>query len=71
MPKQLTNVKDFLLATHRKDAKEVRVKKNADNTKFKVRCSRYLYTLVVRDAARAQQLRQSLPDNLSVVDVKN
>jgi len=30
-------------------------------TKFKVRCSRYLYTLVVDDADKADKLRQSLP----------
>ena len=71
MPKQITSVKEFLVHTHRSDAKEVRVKKNADNTKFKVRCARYLYTLVVRDAARAEKLRKSLPDNLTVIDVKN
>lgn len=30
-------------------------------TKFKVRCSRYLYTLVVDDAEKAEKLQQSLP----------
>lgn len=29
--------------------------------KFKVRCSRYLYTLVVTDKEKADKLRQSLP----------
>ncbi len=30
-------------------------------TKFKIRCSRYLYTLVLEDAEKAEKLRQSLP----------
>lgn len=29
--------------------------------KFKIRCSRYLYTFVVSDPERADKLRQSLP----------
>ncbi len=30
-------------------------------TKFKIRCSRYLYTLVLEDADKAEKLKQSLP----------
>lgn len=30
-------------------------------TKFKIRCSRYLYTLVLPDAEKAEKLKQSLP----------
>lgn len=30
-------------------------------TKFKVRCSRYLYTLAVDDPEKAEKLKQSLP----------
>jgi large subunit ribosomal protein L38e len=30
-------------------------------TKFKIRCSRYLYTLVLTDAEKAEKLKQSLP----------
>lgn len=30
-------------------------------TKFKVRCSKYLYTLCVQDAEKADKLKQSLP----------
>lgn len=39
----------------------VRVKKNGEQHKFKVRCSRYLYTLVVNDRQKALKLKQSLP----------
>ena len=30
-------------------------------TKFKLRCTRYMYTLVMDDAGKAEKLRQSLP----------
>ena len=47
----------------------MRVKKAAGGvTKFKVRCSRHLYTLVVADAEKASKLKQSLPPGLDVLD---
>lgn len=39
----------------------MKIKKNADNSKFKVRCSRFLYTLVITDKEKAEKLKQSLP----------
>lgn len=48
MPRQITEIKEFLLTARRKDAKSVKIKKNSENVKFKVRCSKYLYTLVVQ-----------------------
>ena len=39
-------------------------------TKFKVRCSKYLYTLCVDDANKANKLKQSLPPGLSVEQIK-
>ncbi|CAD7672462.1 unnamed protein product [Nyctereutes procyonoides] len=41
MPHKIKEIKDFLLTARRKDAKS-----------FKVRCSRYLYTLVITDKER-------------------
>merc|ERR1712071_185081 len=70
MPKQITEIKDFLLKARRKDAKSVQIKKNAENTKFKVRCSRYLYTLVITDKEKAEKLKQSLPPGLQVKELK-
>ncbi|KAJ3178531.1 60S ribosomal protein L38 [Gaertneriomyces sp. JEL0708] len=61
MPKQITEIKDFLQVARRKDAKSIKIKKNGSETKFKVRCSKYLYTLVVADADKAEKLKQSLP----------
>ena len=40
-----------------------RIKKNkkSNQVKFKVRCKRYLYTLVLKDLEKAEKLKQSLP----------
>lgn len=54
-------MKDFLLTARRKDARQVRIKKTKGITKFKVRCKKYLFTLCVKDADKAQKLKQSLP----------
>lgn len=70
MPKEIKEIKDFLLTARRKDAKSVKIKKNKDNvTKFKVRCSRYLYTLVINDREKAEKLKQSLPPGLQVKEI--
>lgn len=71
-PKEIKDIKEFLLKARRKDAKSVRVKKATRGgregaTKFKVRCARYLYTLVVADAEKAAKLKQSLPPGLQVL----
>jgi large subunit ribosomal protein L38e len=64
MPKQVKDIKEFLALTQRKDATAIKVKKNKAETKFKVRCKRYLYTIVVTDQAKASKLEQSLPPAL-------
>ncbi|KAK8619471.1 hypothetical protein V6N13_133429 [Hibiscus sabdariffa] len=69
MPKQIHEIKDFLLTARRKDARSVKIKKSKDVVKFKVRCSKYLYTLCVSDAEKADKLKQSLPPGLSVQDL--
>ncbi|KAI3836301.1 hypothetical protein MKX03_031585 [Papaver bracteatum] len=68
-PKQINEVKDFLLTARRKDARSVRIKKSKDVVKFKVRCSKYLYTLCVFDQEKAEKLNQSLPPGSSVQDI--
>eukprot|EP01012_Entosiphon_sulcatum_P063792 TRINITY_DN9181_c0_g1_i1.p1 TRINITY_DN9181_c0_g1~~TRINITY_DN9181_c0_g1_i1.p1 ORF type:complete len:107 (+),score=26.29 TRINITY_DN9181_c0_g1_i1:91-411(+) len=60
MPKELKDLKQFLDVCSRSDAKKVKVKKNAENTKFKVRCSRFLYTLVVKDPRKAAKIQGSI-----------
>ena len=43
-----------------------RIKKNkkSNQIKFKVRCHRYLYTLVLKDSDKAEKLKQSLPPGI-------
>jgi len=41
-----------------------RIKKNKQQTKFKVRCERFLYTLVLKDSEKAEKLKQSLPPSM-------
>ena len=43
MPREIKEIKDFLLKARRKDAKSVKIKKNADNVKFKVYRQNYCY----------------------------
>ncbi|TKW34144.1 hypothetical protein SEVIR_2G284800v4 [Setaria viridis] len=69
MPKQIHEIKDFLLTARRKDARSVKIKRSKDVVKFKVRCSKYLYTLCVFDAEKANKLKQSLPPGLSVQEI--
>ncbi|KAI4575329.1 hypothetical protein MJG53_011532 [Ovis ammon polii x Ovis aries] len=68
-PRKTEEIKDFLLTARRKDTKSVKIKKNKDNVKFKVRCSRYLYTLVITDK-EAEKLKQSLPPGLAMKELK-
>ncbi|THU57085.1 hypothetical protein C4D60_Mb11t24060 [Musa balbisiana] len=68
-PKQIHEIKDFLLTARRKDARSVKIKRSKDVVKFKVRCAKYLYTLCVFDSEKADKLKQSLPPGLSVQEV--
>lgn len=77
MPKEIRDIKQFIEISRRKDASEARIKKIAPlasggkaKTKFKIRCSRYLYTLSLDDNEKAEKLKQSLPPGLNVVEVK-
>lgn len=48
----------------------VKIMKTRDQkVKFKVRCSKYLYTLVVTDKEKADKLKQSLPPDLAVKEL--
>ncbi|XP_045141604.1 60S ribosomal protein L38-like, partial [Echinops telfairi] len=68
-PRKIEEIKDFLLTAQRKDAKSVKIR-NKDNMKFKVRCNRYLYTLVIADKEKAEKLKPSLPSGLAVKELK-
>ncbi|KAJ3268191.1 60S ribosomal protein L38 [Terramyces sp. JEL0728] len=64
MPKEIKEIKEFLTTARRADAKAIRIQKTAQKSKFKLRCSKYLYTLVVTDAQKAEKLVASLPPSL-------
>ncbi|KAI9790765.1 MAG: 60S ribosomal protein L38 [Piccolia ochrophora] len=63
MPKEVSDIKQFIEICRRKDASSARIKRNrkASQIKFKVRCRRLLYTLVLKDTDKAEKLKQSLP----------
>ncbi|XP_057744909.1 60S ribosomal protein L38-like [Arachis stenosperma] len=63
-PKQIREIKDFLLTAHRKDVHSVKIKRIIDVIKFKVCCSKYLYTRCAFDPEKADKLKQSLPSRL-------
>lgn len=56
-------------ALSRRASAAVKIKKTARATKFKVRCSKYLYTLRVLDSDKADKLKQSLPPGLTVQEI--
>lgn len=73
MAREITDIKIFLELTRRADVKTATVKINKKlnkngkpfrQTKFKVRGSKNLYTLIVNDAGKAKKLVQSLPPTL-------
>ena len=53
----------------RRSCAAVKIKKSKEVVKFKVRCSKYLYTLCVKDLEKADKLKQSLPPGLTVKDI--
>jgi hypothetical protein len=42
-------------------AARIKRNKKTSQTKFKVRCQRHLYTLVLKDSEKVEKLKQSLP----------
>ncbi|XP_053445685.1 60S ribosomal protein L38-like [Nycticebus coucang] len=70
MPWKSEEIKDFLFTARRKDAKSVKIKKNKDRVKFKVRCHRSLYTLFTTDKEKAEKPKQPLPPGLTVKELK-
>ncbi|OAF67974.1 60S ribosomal protein L38, partial [Intoshia linei] len=44
------------------------IKRNPKNTKFKLRTSRHLLTLILKEADKVSKLKQALPPTLKVED---
>ena len=69
MPKQVQTPKEFLALCQRSDAKWIHVKKaKNDITKFKLRTTKYLYTLAVKPKF-VELVRNSIPDTLDCLDL--
>ncbi|KAI9847427.1 MAG: 60S ribosomal protein L38 [Thelocarpon superellum] len=70
MPSEVSDIKQFIEICRRKDASSARIKKNPKSSqiKFKVRCHRLLYTLVLKDTDKAEKLKQSLPPGTGAPD---
>jgi hypothetical protein len=47
-------------------AARIKRNKKTSQTKFKVRCSRHLYTLVLKDSEKVEKLKQSLPPSMFI-----
>jgi len=74
MPRETIDIRDFLKKARQKDAKYVKVKKGKDRagvpyTKFKLRLSKYLYTLKVTDPQKANKIGESFPPGLKKEDI--
>ncbi|KAL4912155.1 ribosomal L38e protein family-domain-containing protein [Aspergillus aurantiobrunneus] len=67
MPREVSDIKQFIELCRRKDASSARIKRNrkSQQIKFKVRCQRFVYTLVLKDSDKADKLKQSLPPGAS------
>lgn len=78
MAREIKDIKQFIELTKRADVKSASIKTNkkvnaagkvVKETKFKIRGSRYLYTLVVADASKTEKLIQALPSTLEVTQL--
>ena len=47
-----------------KTAARIKRNKKTSIVKFKVRCQRHLYTLVLKDSEKVEKLKQSLPPSM-------
>jgi len=70
MPKEIKDIKDFLAKVRRTDAKQVTIKKSPQTVKFKVRCSKYLYTYKVKNQRdTVSKLMQAMPPSTKKVEI--
>ncbi|KAK2197272.1 bifunctional Ribosomal protein L38e superfamily/Ribosomal protein L38e [Babesia duncani] len=74
MPRAFKDLREYLACLKREDATRVTIYKKKVKgalvlTKFKVRCSRYVYTLTVPNQAKAAKIEASIPSHLQKVIV--
>ncbi|GMM44867.1 ribosomal 60S subunit protein L38 [Pichia kluyveri] len=78
MAREITDIKQFVELARRSDVKTATIKTNSvvkangkkvKQTKFKVRGTKNLYTLIVNDEGKAKKLVQALPPSLKVTQI--
>ena len=70
MPKSVKTPRAFLELANKPDAKWIKVKKiNDDVAKFKLRTTRYLYTLTVKQQKFVKLVTDSIPQGLEVIQL--
>lgn len=57
---------NYCLTTRISPAARIKKNKKTSLIKFKVRCSKHLYTLALKDAEKAEKLKQSLPPSTTL-----
>jgi len=72
MPKEIKEMKQFLLKARSPGVKHVTIKKDKGGvTKFKLRCKKYLYTMRVEAEDKAKKVQKSLPMGMKFKTIKN
>ena len=69
MPKQIFEAKKVIELLKKDNVRAIRIKKNGENTKFKVRCAKYLYTFVSTEQKTTDDIRKAIPQNVHVMEI--
>ena len=69
MPKQIFEAKKVIELLKKDNVRAIRIKKNGENTKFKVRCAKYLYTFVSTEQKTTDDIRKAIPQNVQVLEI--
>merc|ERR1711976_69904 len=78
MPKNIEDLKLFLQYLRGDDSKKIKsiaksitIKTKNNSTKFKLRCSRYLYTLKIDDQSKAEKIRSSIKPEVKKIEISD
>ena len=69
MPKQIFEAKKVIELLKKDNVRAIRIKNNGENTKFKVRCAKYLYTFVSTEQKTTDDIRKAIPQNVHVMEI--
>ncbi|KAL7715368.1 60S ribosomal protein L38 [Entamoeba marina] len=71
MPKQVKDIKHIVKLLKSGSVRSIRIKNNSDCVKFKVRCSKYLYTYVCTDKTKVADLKKAIPKDVHTIEINN